>query len=178
MFLCAGGVKEGKALMFFFWWDSWDGISESQSSDRWLQTLHSPEPAVQVCKARSFCTGHLPIQSLRLLTSRIQSKMCSQGCCVGCKWWLLGLSFSASRSQEKDSCPLYSLLVFLFLSPFYVHSLLRMGICTDRCPPCSAILLLSHKTGKGEREGGWRTGDGRAWCLCALPVESSVVSLL
>lgn len=41
----------------------------------------------------------------------------------------------------------------LFLSAFYVHSLLRTGICTDRCPPCSAILLLSHKTGKGERGG-------------------------
>jgi len=43
---------------------------------------------------------------------------------------------------------------------------------------CSAILLVSHKTGKGGWGGVWRTGEGRAWHLCALPVETSVVSLL
>ena len=111
--ICCLTVKETE----FSQWSSWDGTLESQSSVRWLQALCSPEPAFLEGKASSFCPGQLCVFSLWLLTSRIQSKMCSEDCCVWCKLWLLEPScFSAPCSQEQDSCHMYSPLVFLFLS--------------------------------------------------------------
>lgn len=92
----------------------------------------------------------LAVQSLRLLTSIIQRKMCSEDCSV------LAIVNSGphllfhvllSRAGWL-SCVL---LVVLLLSFLFLYVLdLGQGF-VERCPTCSAILLLSHKTDEGKK---------------------------
>lgn len=134
--------------------------------ERQLFKCAKPDPSAWVA---------LPVQSLSLLTSIILSKMCSKECSV-LKMVNSGpvLLFCVLLSRAGWLSCVF--LVFLFLFFLYILDL-EQGFVERDVP--HAVPSCCYLTKQMKARGGMKGRRAACtWHICALPVESSVESLL
>lgn len=122
-----------------------------------------------MCKARSFCLSsstcsvskspyiHYPEQNV------LQGLQCAEN---GEFWTCPAFLCLALKSRIAVLC-----IPCVFIPLFPVHSWPRTGIYRERCPTCSAILLLSHKTDESKRRDEGQESSLYLTHLCSASGE-------